>query len=96
MHGESATSRIDARNSLTNTNAKRTNMGWLAWFDIKAQERIHQLIHRYGIENIDLLPPRQFCNQCDFCKEFKDVRDYDLEPTERESSSPSTENTGDS
>jgi hypothetical protein len=63
---------------------RRTNLGWLAWFNMKSQKRIHQLIHRYGIENFNLLPAREVCQICDFCTEFKDFRDYNYEPTERD------------
>jgi hypothetical protein len=85
-----------ALTSLGFVNRKRTNMGWFAWFDRKSQELIHELVHRYGIENFNLLPSREFCKQCDFCEKFVDIRNYHLEPTEREPTGPCTENTGDS
>jgi energy-coupling factor transporter ATP-binding protein EcfA2 len=85
-----------ALTSLGFMNRTRTNIGWYAWFDLESQKRIHHLVHRYGIENNKLLPPREFCKHCDFCKDYMDLRDCNLEPTKREPCGPSSENTGDS
>jgi hypothetical protein len=67
--------------SLGITNRKRIKTGWVIWLDRPTRKRVHDLVSAYNItQPCETLPPAQFLEECDICKDAREPRASEIGP----------------
>jgi hypothetical protein len=68
--------------SLGITNRKRTGTGWVIWLNRPTRKRAHDLVSAYNLtRRYETLPPAQFPEECDICKDAREPSASKIGPT---------------